>query len=389
MSLSRSLPKIVNIEAFLVGFSPNPPLGNALRFIRRREFLLITLKSDDGKVGWGEVFSSPFAAAAFVKAKLAPLVLGANPLELGPIWQSMVGTLGYDRRGAALMAVSAMDMALHDLAARIENKSVAQLLGGVLQREMLVYASGPFLAEIGDPYADYPRQVEGLLKRGFRAVKPRVGHSPRSDGIMMRDLRRLTGDDVMLMVDVNQGYTLGAAIESAKNMEQAALLWIEEPLQGEDIPGYRALANAVPCTIAGGEALGSLAAFRDFLQAGAFSVLQPDLTMCGGYTGFRRIAALADAYDLPVMPHVFGTVVNYHAALQMAALLTPRRGGGPAPYPFIEYDVTSNPLLNVLGEPTITANSMVSVPEGIGTGIELDPEVLSPWIMEKWSIDLP
>lgn len=389
MSLNRSSAKIVNIEAFLVGFSPNPPLGNALRFIRRRDFLLIALKSDDGKVGWGEVFSSPFAAAAFVKAKLAPLVLGANPLELGPIWQNMVGTLGYDRRGVAVMALSALDMALHDLAARIENKSVAQLLGGALQREMLVYASGPFLADDDDPYADYPRQVEDLLKRGFRAVKPRVGHSPRTDGIVMRDLRRLAGDNVMLMVDVNQGYTLGAAIESTKNMEQAALLWIEEPLQGEDIPGYRALTNAVPCTIAGGEALGSLAAFRDFVQAGTFAILQPDLTMCGGYSGFRRIAALADAYDLPIMPHVFGTVVNYHAALQMAALLPPRRGGGPAPYPFIEYDVTSNPLLSLLGKPEIAANGTVSVSQGVGTGIDLNPKDLNPWIMESWSIDLP
>lgn len=389
MSLGNSSSKVVSIEAFLVGFTPDPPLGNALRFIRRRDFLLVALKSDEGCVGWGEVFSSPFAASAFMEAKLAPLVLGANPLELGAIWQNMVETLGYDRRGPAVMAVSAIDMALHDLAARIEGKSVAQMLGGTLRKEALIYASGPFLAEGNDPYAGYPQQVEGLLKRGFHAIKPRVGHSPRSDGIVMRDLRRLVGNDVTLMVDVNQGYTLGAAIESARNMEDAGLLWIEEPLQGEDIPGYRTLVNAVPCAIAGGEALGSLAAFRDFLSAGTFSILQPDLTMCGGYTGFRKIAALADAYDLPIMPHVFGTVVNYHAALQMAALLPPRRGGGPAPYPFIEYDVTSNPLLNLLGEPTITGNGMVSVPEDAGTGIDLNPEALGPWIMERWSIDLP
>lgn len=388
MSMGNSSAKVVSIGAYLVGFTPDPPLGNALRFIRRRDFLLIALKSDDGHVGWGEVFSSPFAAAALVKTKLAPLVLGANPLETAAIWHDMVGTLGYDRRGPAVMAVSAIDMALHDLAARIEKKSVAQMLGGALRTEALIYASGPFLSEGNDPYAGYPGQVELLLKRGFRAVKPRVGHSPRADGIVMRELRNAVGDDISLMVDINQGYTLGAAIESAKNMEEAGLLWIEEPLQGEDIPGYRALVNAVPCAIAGGEALGSLAAFRDFLSAGTFSILQPDLTMCGGYTGFRKIAALADAYDLPIMPHVFGTVVNYHAALQMAAVLPPRRGGGPTPYPFIEYDVTSNPLLNVLGEPTITAEGMVTVPQEIGTGIDLTPEVLEPWIMEKWSIEL-
>ena len=85
-------------------------------------------------------------------------------------------------------------------------------------------------------------------------------------------------------------------------------------------------------------------------MAGTFSLVQPDLSVCGGFTGMRRVAALADAFEIPAMPHVFGTVVNYYASLQMGAVLTTKRGGGPANFPFMEVDVTPNPLLSVLGE---------------------------------------
>ncbi|MGX9964287.1 mandelate racemase/muconate lactonizing enzyme family protein [Roseomonas sp. F4] len=378
--------KITRIQGFHAGFAPMPALGNASTFIRRRDFLLVRIETESGVVGWGEVFASPFAAAALIKAKLAPLLLGQPVREYGRLYQAMLGTLGYDRRGPAMMAASAIDMALHDAAARSQGISVAAMLGGALRQRMLAYASGPFIAEGASPYGAYPEQIDALLRRGFRAIKPRAGFDPRADGVMTRAMRQQVGDDVALMVDINQGYGVGSAIESAKRMEEAGLLWIEEPLQPEDIPGYQTVARAVPCAIAGGEALASPAAFRDFLAARTFSVLQPDLTVCGGFTGFRKVAALADAYDLPVMPHVFGTLVNFHAALQMAALLPARRGGGPAPYPFIEYDATPNPLLTLLGTPQPDAEGMLALPETPGIGLELDPERLAPWLTDQWSL---
>lgn len=378
--------RVVGIRGFLVGFAPDPALGNASAVIRRRDFLLLQLIGEDGSAGWGEVFASPFAASAFVRARLAPLILGRSSRDLGRLYHDMVATLGYDRRGAAMMAISAVDMALHDLAARSQGMSVAQMLGGALRDRLLAYASGPFIAERGAPYDAYPREVEALLRRGFRAIKPRVGIAPRQDGLAMRAMRRQVGPDIALMVDINQGYTVGAAIESARRMEEAELLWIEEPLQPEDVGGYRQVARAARCAIAGGEALASLAAFRDFLQAQTFSVLQPDLTVCGGFTGLRRVAALADAFDVPVIPHVFGTTVNAHAALQAAALLTARRGGGPMPYPFIEIDATPNPLLTLLGPMDPRSDGTIAVPDAPGIGIDLDPQRLEPWITDHWRL---
>ena len=375
--------KVVEIRGYQLGFAPSPAIGNATRMIRRRDFMLVELIADTSMRGWGEVFASPAAAAAIVRTRLAGLVLGASPHHHGRIYDAMTATLGYDRRGPGMMAISAIDMALHDLAAQDRGVSVAEMLGGALRTRLPAYASAPFITDAADPYSHYSAEVDAILRRGFRAVKPRAGVSPRADGAMALALRRQFGPDVALMVDINQGYTARAAIESAHRMADADLLWVEEPVQPEDIDGYAAIQAAVPTAIAGGEALASLAAFRDFLAAGALSVLQPDLTVCGGYTGFLRIAALAAAHDLPVMPHVFGTIVNMRAALQAAALVTPRRGGAPA-YPWIDYDASVNPLLDVAGTLPVGADGMVAVPDAPGTGLDLDGARLDAWVSDTW-----
>jgi D-galactarolactone cycloisomerase len=377
--------KITEIRGFNLSFALAEPLGNALTFFRKRDALLVQIVTDAGVSGWGEAGNSPHAAGTFIRTRLAGLVLGKSPADFGRHYQAMTSVLGYDRRSAGMMAISAVDLALHDLAARMYGVSVASLLGGAVRDKLFAYASGPFFRQGDDPYREFGREADGYLKRNFRALKPRGGFSPRADGAMAKELRRLAGPDVALMVDINQGYTARAAIQSAKHMEEAELLWIEEPVQPEDIPGYQTVARAVPVAIAGGEALGSLRAFREFLTAGTFSVLQPDLAVCGGYSGFREIAALARAWDLPVMPHVFGSTVNFHASMQMAAVIEPKRGGGPAPYPFMEYDAMDNPLLTLCPPPSLDSSGMLAVPAGPGTGLDLAPEKLEPWIVSHWS----
>jgi L-alanine-DL-glutamate epimerase-like enolase superfamily enzyme len=384
---SRRLPavKIVKIDGFHLSFDPAPALGNAQTFIRRRDFLLVALTTASGETGWGEVFNSPFAAGAFIKAKLAPLVLGQSVLDRQPLFERMRGVLAYDKRGAGRMALSAMDMAIHDAAAQVLEMPVAQLLGGAVRNRIFAYASGPFISE-REGYARYTAEVETFLKSGFRAVKPRAGLSPAKDGRMVRELRALIGEDAGLMVDVNQGYSMAGAIESLRQMEEADLLWVEEPLQPEDLPGYRQLARSVRVALAGGEALGSPAAYRDFLEAGTFSILQPDPTVCGGFTGYRQISALGMAYDLPTIPHSFGTIVNATASLHLAALEPRRRGGGPADYPFVECDVTRNPLLALRSMP-LDKDGFVALSDAPGLGLDLRPQELAPWMTESWTLE--
>ena len=379
--------RITRIRGFHLGYQLPEPLANSIVVFRRREALLVEVTTDDGLVGWGETVASPHAAAGFIRNRLAPLLLGQDPAHTGRLFHAMTATLGYDRRGAGMMAVSALDIALHDLAARARGVPVAALLGGALRDRLFAYASAPFMKEGGDPYRDMIADTDRLLELGYRAFKPRAGHSPRSDGAALVAMRRQVGPEAALMVDINQGYTARAAIEAARRMEAAELLWIEEPVPPEDVLGYQAVAAAVGVAISGGEALGSLAAFREFMVAGTFSVVQPDLSVCGGFTGMARVAALADAFGLPAMPHVFGTVVNYHASLQMGAVLTAKRGGGPAPFPFMEVDVTPNPLLSLLGDIRPAADGTLAVPTAPGLGITLSPKQLEPWTTEHWACE--
>ena len=376
--------KVVEIKGHHVGFVPSPPIGNARTMLQRRDFLLVELVTDTGLTGWGEVFASPHAAAGLIRAKFAPAILGRSPLCYRAMWEQLVAGVGYDRRGVAMMAISAIDMALHELAAKAHGVSVAALLGGAVRDRVFAYASAPFIAGNGDPYGHYPDEVERCLERGFRAVKPRCGVSPRQDGDMVERLRKLIGPDIGLMVDINHGYTASAAVAAARAMQGADLLWIEEPIVPDDVAGYAMISKAVPTAIAAGEALGNCAAVRDFLVNGAISIVQPDLTVCGGYSGLLRVAALADAFELPVMPHVFGTIVNQRAALQAASLLPTRRGGGPAAYPYIEVDATANPLMDIGDMPGLNVDGTMSVPDEPGTGLQLSGEQLADWRSDLW-----
>ena len=203
---------------------------------------------------------------------------------------------------------------------------------------------------------------------------------------MMLGLRRQLGPDAALMLDCNQGYTARAAIQAARHLQDAELLWLEEPVGPEDVAGYRAVAQAAPMAIAGGEALASLAGFRDFVTAGAMAVLQPDLAVCGGFTGVMRVVALAEAFDLPVVPHVWGAVVNYHAALQLVSVLPACRAGGAASLPFIEVDVTENPLLDILGKPQPDDAGTIAIPDRSGLGLDLSADRLAPWVIDRWTV---
>jgi len=280
------------------------------------------------------------------------------------------------------MAIAAVDMALHDLVAKARSVPVSTLLGGAVRGTVMAYASGPFFKPNGHPYRDFLVEAERHLRAGFRGLKLRSGFDPREDAAVALAIRREMGPEMALMVDFNQAYTPRAAIDAARRMEAADLLWIEEPAAPDDVPGYGTVAQHVRTSVAGGECLGSAAAFRDFLSAGCLDILQPDIAICGGFTGVQRLAALAAAYDRPIVPHVWGTIVNFQAALHLTATLPAHRGGEPAPFPFLEYDVGPNPLLRLVGAPKLNADGTLSVPDSPGLGIDLSADRLAPYIVE-------
>ncbi|MBO1077843.1 mandelate racemase/muconate lactonizing enzyme family protein [Roseomonas haemaphysalidis] len=353
-------------------------IGNALVFFDRRDTLMVEVVDSSGLSGWGETWATPAAAAAVIETQLAPLVLGQDPAHTGRLWHSMRDAAGADTQGTAITAVAALDMALHDLAARLRGVPLSTLLGGALRDRVPAYASGPFFKPHGHPYRDFERDAEGYLRAGFRAIKLRSGFRPADDAATAIAIRRLMGPDGTLMLDFNQSYTPRAALAAAARMAEAELLWIEEPAVPEDLAGYRMLSSRLLPALAGGETYGSASQFLPFLEAGCMDVLQPDIAICGGLTGTGRVAALAELFERPVVPHVWGGTVNFHAALHLTATLPAQRGGAVA-FPLLEFDAGPNPLLDLAGRPALGADGTVAVPDGPGLGIEIRPDMLAPW----------
>jgi D-galactarolactone cycloisomerase len=381
----KSQARIVRIDGYEVSCRLPEPIGNSSRFFDERGALLVSVTAADGTVGWGETWAMPAAAAATIRSTFAPAVLGTDAESPRRVWEAMTRTLGYDRRGVSQMAMSAIDMAVWDAAARRAQVPIACLLGGALRDRIPAYVSGPFLKPGADPYRDFDGDIDAYLEAGFRAIKLRMGVSPRVDERRLARVRARVGADFALMVDLNEGATLRTALAYGEAFDGHDLLWLEEPIRHDNLPGYVRLARALPMALAGGEALIGLAPFRDFLCAGALDIVQPDLALCGGFSEGLRIAALADAFEVPLIPHVWGTAINLAASLQFAAVLSETRGPGLR-YPLFEVDASFNPLRDLFGEFALGADGTVAVPDGPGLGIEIEPRRFASHVVDQWSI---
>ncbi len=353
-------------------------IGNAKIFFDRRETLLVQVVDDSGRSGWGETWAAPEPAAAVIATQLAPVLLQHDARETGRLWHAMRAATGLG--AVADMAIAALDLAIHDLAARLLDVPLHKLLGGALRDRVFAYASGPFFKPGGHPYRDFERETAGYVDQGYRAFKLRSGYDPRDDAAIALTIRKVIGPDAMLMIDFNQAYTPRAALAALARMDEVDLLWAEEPAAPSDFEGYRMLAGRVSTALAGGETFTTARDFAPYLLAGCMDVLQPDLALCGGFSGVRRVADLGDMYGRPTVPHVWGSSVNLYAALHFAATRPAYASGGRAPMPFIEVDMGPHPIMDCLGRPPLNGNGSMSVPDGPGLGIEIDPAMFSRFV---------
>jgi D-galactarolactone cycloisomerase len=360
------------------------PVGNSRVMFDSRAALLLRVTSDCGHAGWGETWAYPAAAAALVRESFGSALLGRDATTPRAAWQAMAARLGYDRRGISTMAMSGLDIALWDLAGQIAERPVHALLGGRLRETLPAYVSGPFLKPGDDPYRDFERDIASYLETGFRAIKLRMGTSPARDGAVARQVRGQIGDAMPLMIDLNEGFSVEGAGAIAKRLAEVGPTWLEEPIAHDDLPGYRRLSARSPIPLAGGEALFGLRAFRDYLAAGVFDFIQPDLALCGGLSEAMRISALCEAFDVALVPHVWGSVVNFHASLHFAACLPERRGS--LHWPLFEYDPSENPLRTAFASHPLDRQGCVAVPDGPGLGLDLTPERLAPFIINHWTL---
>jgi L-alanine-DL-glutamate epimerase-like enolase superfamily enzyme len=255
-----------------------------------------------GKSGIGYTYNDA-SVAKLIDATLGPMLIGDDAWNINALWQRMqqrVRNIG--RSGIAATAISALDCALWDVKARLLDMPLARLLGVVRDRVPL-YGSGGFTTYTDDEMRD--QLAHWVHNDGCRWVKIKVGSEPVRDPHRVRVAREAIGDYAGLFVDANGALDRKAALHCAQVFEEQHVAWFEEPVSSDDLTGLAFLRNAMPARIelAAGEYGYTLDDFRALLQHEAVDVLQADVTRCGGITSFMRVAALCDAFHVPLSAH--------------------------------------------------------------------------------------
>lgn len=349
---------IDRIETFLV-----PP-----------RWLFVRVETEDGHFGWGEASLEGHAEAvdgAF--AALRDRFLGADPRRIEDIWQ--IGYRGgFYRGGPVLMsALSGLDQALWDLKGRAAGLPAWQMLGGRVRDRIRAYA---WIG--GDRPDDIGEAAAARRAQGFSAIK--MNATPELDWLGTPKLL----DDVVARVEAAQAQGMDVGLDFhgrvhrpmakqlAKKLEPLGLLFIEEPLLSENPEGLAQIAQLVSTPIALGERLYSRWDFKPFFEAGAVDIIQPDLSHAGGLSECRRIAAMAEAYDVAVAPHCPLGPLALAACLQLAA--TAPNVAIQEMSLGIHYNTGGHDLLNYVTnrEALTPTDGYLPIPEGPGLGVEID-----------------
>ena len=375
--------KITDIRIHVLKSPLAEPFAFSQGWVRQRSATLVEVLTDEGLVGWGEAFAQglepPEIAAAAIEHALKPLVLGADPRHTEVLWHRMYhATRDYGRKGSVVAAISAVDIALWDLAGKAAGAPVHQLLGGAFRTRVQPYATGFYRIQ---GQGEAVRLADEALRHheaGFRLMKVKLGYGVDDDIACMAAIRRaIEGRGVTLMIDTNHAYGRAEALRLGRALAGDGLRWYEEPVVPEDLAGYAEMRRQLNMPIAGGENEHTLYGFRELFAAGAVDIAQPDVGSCGGITALRHITALAQAHGVAVNPHVWGSAVAQAASLQVIAALPVAHHALFAQQPVLEYDRSSHPFRQqLITQPIGLQDGWVPIPDGPGLGIEVDRAVV-------------
>lgn len=268
--------------------------------------LVLVRATAGGKCGIGYSYADR-STAVLIQDKLAPLIEGRNALAINACWSEMVKAIrNLGRPGICSMAIAAVDVALWDLKAKLLDLPLAALLGQA-RGKVALYGSGGFTSY---PVERLQQQLQGWAASGMKSVKMKVGSEPERDLDRVRAARQAIGPEPELFVDANGAYTRKQALAFAQAFREQGVSWFEEPVSSDDLDGLRLLRDQGPpgMAISAGEYGYDLSYFRRMLEARAVDVLQADATRCAGITGFLGVAALCEAFNVPLSSHCAPTL---------------------------------------------------------------------------------
>jgi L-alanine-DL-glutamate epimerase-like enolase superfamily enzyme len=341
-----------------------------------RGYPLIRVWGEDGRYGIGE--ASPMnghVTKATVEHQLKPLLIGMNALDLEACYEKLYVTTYKMRGQSTSIAISGIDIALHDLAGKALGVPVYRLLGGLYREKVRVYAS--YMSRELSP-EEYARQAAQAMQGGFSGVKIKIGDRYGFDSKPVEDDERLVaavreaiGPKAELLVDANSGYSVHTAIKVGRMLERYGVFHFEEPIPFTDLEGMAQVAAAVDIPVAVGEQHHTRYDFKEILVKNAADIVQPDVTKCGGLAEGKKIAALADSFGKYVTTHTTSVSIGLVAHLHYWASTPGCRYAQ-------EYNVAAarsrSPILRGLPEPR---DGYLAVPHGPGLGVELDEDAVT------------
>lgn len=334
---------------------------------------VVVLVADDGTEGVGWCEDGCRAAQMIIDRHLERFVVGASPFDVERVWDIMFrSSIPYGRKGAAIEAISAIDIAMWDLMGKACGQPVYRLLGGKCRESMPLYASALHPVEEDKVRAEAAAYVES----GYCAVKGRFPCGP-ADGeagkeknvAHVRAIREAVGPDVEVACDAYMGWNTRYALDMVQLLEPLRMSWLEEPVIPDEIAAYAEIRRRSPIRISGGEHEFTRYGHQQLLEAEAVDILQPDLHRCGGFTEGRKIAAMAAARGLPVICHTYSVP---HLHYSIATPNCPILEHFPQPCWF---DVSEPPPPLFRGEPVVD-NARVTPTDLPGLGLSLDRQRL-------------
>lgn len=354
---------------------------------------VLEVETDDDIIGIGAIAGAPpVVAKAIIEAPLASslsmglrdIVIGRDPHNIEKLWNDMYyKTYAYGRKGAALAAISGIDIACWDIIAKAAGQPLHALLGGKHHDKVRAYASTLF-PEDPDDTVHMEQEAQQALDDGFTAIKYGWGGITQDDDKdheLIAASRETLGPDVDLMVDIGMGWKsdIKRATKQIKELdEEHDLFWVEEPVYADNIDGYRRISERCDTRIVGGEREYTLFGFRDFIDRGQPDAVQPDVAISGGITHMQKIAALAAERGIPIYPHGYSTDIVIAANLHLIA--------ANQNAPLLEYCVEDSPLRwELVEEEFPIENGYVEIPDDPGLGVTLTQDAIAEYSVSPWS----
>jgi L-alanine-DL-glutamate epimerase-like enolase superfamily enzyme len=386
--------RITDIRCIPVECPLPQPVYDANYIMATKPALLVEVETDEGLVGLGEAahFGGPLRSTrTVIDGELRAQLLGEDPRDVERLWEQM-HQRGYKhgRGGILIAAMSGIDIALWDLRGKMAGLPLWRLLGGY-RRQVPAYATGGFYAE-GKGIPELCAEMEAYCRHGFRAVKMKVGRNSEIEGSPLRAMahrgvcevslaedlarvqavRKAIGPDIRLMIDANGAWDVGIAVKMGRACEPSDIYWYEEPVSPDDLLGSAEVARKTSIPVAGYETCSyGRVAFRDYIAARAVHFVQPDVAWAGGLTESLKIAHMAQAWNLPLAPHIHGSAVAVAAAVHLLGAIP---NGSLAEMVFPAHAL----MAELVTEPLVVdGTGHITLSDRPGLGLELDPRVVA------------